>query len=223
MNSQTQAKPWANQKAVRHYDLTPDQVQQLDNDQTWFFMSRLVARHLPPGSSLLDLGCAAGSLHSLLNKRGVKMQYTGVDVTPELIQAAKHRYPEINFQVASALELPFEDASFDVVFSKGTLFVTQDPHEALLQALRVAKRTLIVDLVLNKPGEPDQTVTTEDRGSVHLLGPQGLSELGRALSGCRVVSNLLNVGLTHRDQLHPAYQKMNYLKHLVLCVHKETK
>jgi SAM-dependent methyltransferase len=186
-------------------------------------MSRMAARHLPPGSSLLDLGCAAGSLYGLLKKRGVKMKYKGVDITPNLIRAAKNRYPGIDFQVASALEPPFGEASFDVVFSKGTLFVTKDPVEALRQALKVAGKTLIADFVLNSPGEPDQTINTENRGQVHLLGPKGLSEIGRILAGCRVLTNLLSVGLTQRAELHPAYQKMNHLKHLVLCVHKETK
>jgi ubiquinone/menaquinone biosynthesis C-methylase UbiE len=77
--------------------------------------SRLELRH---GLSLLDVGCGIGGpARYFALEHGCRV--TGVDVTPEYVEVATaltrvlglSERPE--FRVASALDLPFEDASFD--------------------------------------------------------------------------------------------------------------
>lgn len=64
---------------------------------------------------ILDIGCGNGRLLDLF--RGKKMSYIGIDNSEGQIKEAKAKYPEENFLVADALNLPFDNNIFDKVFS----------------------------------------------------------------------------------------------------------
>lgn len=83
----------------------------------------LLRRSLDPrtGASILDLGCGNGDAARLLAANAPDARYVGVDLMPELVHAARQRYPHHRFEVASAHALPFDDGEFDVVLAL-TLF-----------------------------------------------------------------------------------------------------
>jgi malonyl-CoA O-methyltransferase len=69
---------------------------------------------------LIDLGCGTG--HALAEiQRRTKLNLTGVDIAPGMIELAKSRVPDANFLVADLENLPIEQQVFDVVFSTATL------------------------------------------------------------------------------------------------------
>ncbi len=75
-----------------------------------------VAAWLPvPGSRILDLGTGTGTLAQGLSDLGYDV--TGIDISPEMIRAARQRpgAEQIKYQVASAEQLPFPDASMDLI------------------------------------------------------------------------------------------------------------
>jgi SAM-dependent methyltransferase len=84
----------------------------------------LVARlELQPGVELLDVGCGiGGSARHLALAHGC--QVTGIDLTAAYCELANELSARLGlatqtrFQQASALELPFDDASFDVVWTE---------------------------------------------------------------------------------------------------------
>ena len=79
------------------------------------FVSSLVAS-LPPGvPNVLDLGCGDGSLAADVLGDDIAVDWVGVDLRPEAIEAARRNHPTLTFVTASADQLPFEDGSFDVV------------------------------------------------------------------------------------------------------------
>ena len=96
------------------------------------------------GGSVLDVGCATGIDYPRLKRLGLK--YTGVDVTNKFILRAKELYPEIDVRVANALDLPFSDGSFDVVFSNGMIqhLAPNEYPKALREMWRVARKLLLV-------------------------------------------------------------------------------
>lgn len=67
------------------------------------------------GDAVLDLGCGNGRLYQLLEKKQV--HYTGFDQSEGLIKKAQEKFPEQTFVVGEMTELPFEDESFDVIYS----------------------------------------------------------------------------------------------------------
>lgn len=89
------------------------------------------------GSRFLDLGIGAGRTteHIL----AFTQDYVGIDYVPEMIDAAKKRFPEVDLRVGDARELTmFEDASFDVIlFSfNGLDTLTEEDRLLILKEVR---------------------------------------------------------------------------------------
>jgi SAM-dependent methyltransferase len=52
-----------------------------------------------PGDSILDLGCGLGDLWLFFNEKGTDVNYSGIDINPQLIMEARKRYPGVSFDV----------------------------------------------------------------------------------------------------------------------------
>jgi SAM-dependent methyltransferase len=72
-----------------------------------------------PDDVVLDVACGSGNATIPAAKTGAKT--TGLDITPELIEAGKKNAAEAGVEIewieGDAMDLPFEDESFDVVLS----------------------------------------------------------------------------------------------------------
>jgi len=109
--------------------------------------SAVEGKHSP---AVLDIGCGNGALLDQLSPRISKGR--GVDVSPEMLDLARERnaeYDHIEFSRVEGPNLPYEDASFDVVVSFLSFrYLDWDP--ILMELNRVLKsggRFLVVDLV----------------------------------------------------------------------------
>ena len=69
--------------------------------------------------SILDVGCGYGALAQLLEKEYPKITYTGIDLVPEMIAAARINHPEQQFINGDVIDL--EDLNFDYVICNGVL------------------------------------------------------------------------------------------------------
>jgi SAM-dependent methyltransferase len=73
----------------------------------------------PSGSlRVLDFGCGFGDLFGYAQERGMSMDYTGLDINPDLIRIAQERYPAGRFLCMDPFERPF-DEKYDIVLSSG--------------------------------------------------------------------------------------------------------
>ncbi len=80
---------------------------------------------LPPGSTLLDVGCGIGGSSRILAK-DYGFSVTGVTISPQQVKRAQNLTPkgiDAKFVVDDAMKLSFPDGSFDVVWS-----VEAGPH-----------------------------------------------------------------------------------------------
>ena len=101
-----------------------------------------LASHANPGMKILDLGCGNGRFFELLKTKSI--DYTGIDNSKKLISLAKKKHSGQNFLVGNALDLPFEDSSFDLVYSIAVLHII--PSKKLrLEFLKEAERVLKKD------------------------------------------------------------------------------
>ncbi len=82
-----------------------------------------------PEQAILDLGCGTGILTARLFELGNRV--VGIDSSHSMIEKAKDQFPEIEFRVCNALDLPFEQ-EFDVVFSNA-VFHWIDDHDLLIK------------------------------------------------------------------------------------------
>jgi ubiquinone/menaquinone biosynthesis C-methylase UbiE len=97
----------------------------------------LVARLDPqPGERLLDVGCGPGAVAMRAARAGGDV--TGVDLSEVMVETARRRAAEagltISYDVGDAEQLPYGDASFDVVSSSVGFFIAPD-HEAVAREL----------------------------------------------------------------------------------------
>jgi ubiquinone/menaquinone biosynthesis C-methylase UbiE len=104
---------------------------------------------LAPGLDLLDVGCGPGNITIDLAKRVSPGRAIGIDAAATVVDtataAAKERgITGVEFRVADVYDLPFDDASFDVVHAHQVLQHLADPVAALREMRRVCRATGVV-------------------------------------------------------------------------------
>ena len=116
------------------------------------------AAGVEPSTQVLDIGCGIGGpARSLASIFGCSV--TAVDLSPAFIDAAKYLTSRcglsnrVTFQVGDALYLPFEDASFDVLFLQHVAMNIEDRGALYGEAARVLRpdgRFATYDLILRE-------------------------------------------------------------------------
>ncbi len=99
---------------------------------------------LQPVDHVLDAGCGSGQITRTVAAALPQGQVTGVDREPRFIDYARRRAKSdgtsnIAFVEGNLLALPFENASFDVVWSKHVLQWMAEPAAALKEFARVTR------------------------------------------------------------------------------------
>ena len=93
------------------------------------------------GERVLDVACGQGNVALAAARRFAEV--TGVDYVPELLEKARERaavdWLEAEFVEGDAQDLPFEDASFDVVLSMYGVMFAPDHAKAAAELLRVCR------------------------------------------------------------------------------------
>jgi ubiquinone/menaquinone biosynthesis C-methylase UbiE len=97
------------------------------------------------GQSVLDVGCGTGSLTLLAKEAAGQGLVAGIDPSVEMIETARkkaaRKKADIDFRAAVIEDLPFPDASFDVVLSSLMLHHLPDSVKdaGLAEVMRVLK------------------------------------------------------------------------------------
>jgi len=93
------------------------------------------------GRQVLEIGCGNGADGAMFAMQGA--HYTGVDLTPEAVDATRRHFAieglEGTFRRENAELLSFADASFDVVYSYGVLHHSPAPERTVREVHRVLK------------------------------------------------------------------------------------
>lgn len=103
---------------------------------------------------VLDIGCGDGVYTIELFDKVHPRRITGVDYAAQAIDIARANSGSrsIEFDVQSALSLPYETKTFDVALLRGVLHHLDDPIPALREALRVASIVWVIEPNGYNPG-----------------------------------------------------------------------
>lgn len=100
-------------------------------------LSDKLARLMPQGASLLDVGCGDGTIGRLIGRRRPDLTVAGIDV---LIRPQT----AIPVQPFDGKTIPHPDDSFDIVMFVDVLHHTDDPLGLLKEAARVARKAVVL-------------------------------------------------------------------------------
>lgn len=96
------------------------------------------------GGDILEVACGPGIEYEGIRRAGLNVTYTGVDVTPKMVELARRRFPEARFLLADVQQLPFSDGSFDLVFAKDLFEHLTGFEPGITEMYRVARRAVVV-------------------------------------------------------------------------------
>jgi SAM-dependent methyltransferase len=129
-------------------------MEQIEDGMWWYravraLLLREVGRlRLPAGAAVLDAGCGTGATLAAVGARRPDLDLYGVDLSGYAVRSARAKSGAAVAQ-ASVNELPFADASFDLMLSVDVLYHRAvDERRALAEAVRCLRPggTLLVNL-----------------------------------------------------------------------------
>jgi SAM-dependent methyltransferase len=152
-----------------------------------FLEKKLLRRLLhdfPHARTGLEIGCGTGHFTRWLAAQNLDV--TGLDVSVAMLTEAR-KWNGLNYVEGDALNLPFGDRAFDLAFVITTLEFVADPRRALIEAVRVARKGLILG-VLNRWSLVAWKYRRSGNplwNSAHFYEPWELLRLVRAAAGAR--------------------------------------
>lgn len=131
-----------------HYDLN-NRLHSFGRDQAWRKFAVRKA-DLKPTDRVLDVACGTGDLTKAFadalsrmgrQKQGTEFPVVGLDFTPEMLDVARDRKatPLTEYIEGDAMDLPFEDGSFDVVSIAFGIRNVSRPEVAIAEFRRVLR------------------------------------------------------------------------------------
>lgn len=89
------------------------------------------------GKSVLDVGCGLGDFYSWLKDRYRNIKYTGVDITPSMVESASKKYPGVKFYILDILESNRVMPAYDFVFASGIFNRRMPKHKHFIKDIIV--------------------------------------------------------------------------------------
>lgn len=145
-----------------------DSLPQLSVDAFAGVSNVSVFADLPPGATVLDLGCGAG-LDAIVAARrvGPSGRVIGVDFSEAMLVRARAArelvdLPHLDFQRADAEHLPLPSATIDVALVNGILNLNPNRKQIISELVRVLRphgRAYIAELILTNPLPQDDCIS----------------------------------------------------------------
>lgn len=138
--------------------------------------------NLKEDSRVLDLGCGSGWAARLMAARAKPGRVVGIDISDEMIaqaRASSAEFPNVEFRVGSAEQLPFADEEFTHAFSMESIYYYEDMAQALKEVRRVlAPGGVFASVVdLYRENEPSHQWIEQLKVPVQLLSVEEYHQL----------------------------------------------
>jgi len=137
---------------ARYFDrLAPERDRWKQKNRFYYeSIENLCRFHVPPGSTVLQIGSGTGDLlNALAPSQGV-----GLDISRGMVEIATRKYPHLSFLVGNADDLPIQD-KFDYVILSDVIGYFPDVQRAFAQLRKVThSRTRVIVTYFNYLWEP---------------------------------------------------------------------
>lgn len=183
------------------------------------------AAHLLPrlgsGMRLLDVGCGPGTISMGLADAVAAGEFIGVDIEESQVEMARAAasaggHKNAAFQVADAVNLPFESNSFDVVHSHATLMHVPDASAAVAEMLRVLKpggimssRDMILSSCFSEPRHGDFDNAWKVFGKL-LSANGGHPEMGKEIKGVLHANGFCDIAVSASFECFAAKEDVDF-------------
>jgi len=190
------------------------------------------------GKKVLEVGVGAGTDFLQWVRAGADAH--GVDLTQEAIENVQHRLKlyglSAQVQVADAEKLPYQDNSFDCVYSWGVIHHSPDMPKCLGQLIRVTKPGGVIKLMIYNrrslfafyryllaglfKGKPFQTISTVLYNHQESPGTKAYTkkEIKKLLAQHPVAIKQMNATITSHDLLYYKAKPFRWLAYLTACL-----
>lgn len=133
-SSSPQAKEMADESMVRNLAAQAEAI--------WPQEEAIFDRH-PMHGNVLDVGCGTGEIIARLAAKYPDATFTGIDLEESHLERARIRCARFaartRFERADALQLPFDDASFDLAISRHVVQAVPDAARVFAEMKRVLR------------------------------------------------------------------------------------
>jgi ubiquinone/menaquinone biosynthesis C-methylase UbiE len=150
----------------------------LSKEKKYFnFTRRELIKFVKKGNNrVLEIGCGTGNTGRALKEEKKAMEVTGIELIPEIAEAAKSKLDRVICGDIEVLDLPFREEYFDYIIAGDVLEHLSDPWKTLNKIRRYIKRggyiiasipnvrnwRIIRDLILKGKWEYSQSGTLDD-------------------------------------------------------------
>jgi ubiquinone/menaquinone biosynthesis C-methylase UbiE len=148
---------------------------------------------------VLDMGCGTGFLALELAALGHHVK--GADFSEQMIERARakadERSLEVQFDVADAENLPYPDASFDLVIERHVVWTLPDPTGGLIEwhrVLRPGGRLILIEGQWSTPDAPSSPMHAdyqEIRETLPFYGGAAAADLSHAVKVAKFSSTAI--------------------------------
>jgi ubiquinone/menaquinone biosynthesis C-methylase UbiE len=114
------------------------------------YRRRFVSHTVGEVASILEVGCGQGWLLKDTGEAHPNARLVGIDMRPEALEFARELVPRGEFLLQDAHELPFDDASFDLVICSDVLEHVENPAAVVGEIRRVSRGFAVIAV----PHEP---------------------------------------------------------------------
>jgi SAM-dependent methyltransferase len=117
------------------------------HDSFWAYRTAFGGFVGPGGGAAIEVGCGEGRVSRLLGELGWRV--TATDPAPAMLEAARQADSAEAYALASAADLPFPDAAFDLAVAYNVLMDVEDVPAAVRGIRRVLRPdgTVVVSIV----------------------------------------------------------------------------
>lgn len=171
--------------------------------------ARLIQTAQPDsGDNVLEVGCGTGILtRELIPLVSEPGRVTGLDLSDSMLAVARQQCPDVAFQQGDVCELPFEDASFDIVMGQFMLMFVPEPEKGLTEIKRVLRPggRVVLSVWQGLDGNPVYSALVE--ATLEIAGQEAARSLAwpfamgdvSALNDMLASVNLKNVSISAHD------------------------